>query len=506
MRRGQSAVWIRTFETLRLKELPAIENARSLFWSPDSRSIGYFADGKIRTVNVESGVHAVACDAPADGASWGPGDLILYGGTTGIRACGRESPVTIVEGAQTAHRSPWLLPAGRHFVYLVMTGSSSELRIGSVDGGGRTAVVGPSDSNAVYSEGHLLFVRSGVLVAQPFDPATLTTRGEAFRITEEAVPLPVVTRRASVSASNVGTIGFGTRGDVSTLLTWFNRAGMSMGTVGVPAVNFNLDLSPDEQRLALSRRMVITQATDIWVLDLARGGQAMRVTDNAAFEFDPIWSRDGRTLVFNSNRNGSFDLYRRPADVIGADERLVKHEAGVTTPVWSPTRDLLLYSVGDASVNADIWMLPIGTGEKPSPFLATPFSESEPAFSPDGRWVAYMSNASGRNEVYVRAFAGETTQVPVSLEGGRAPRWRGDGREIFFVATDRSMMAARVDTTAGIRIADPVRLFGNDLVSTDGHPYVVTKDGQRFLFGVRQGSEAGAGVSILTNWLAATRR
>jgi Tol biopolymer transport system component len=507
MTRGHSAIWIRTFETLRLTELPGSANARSLFWSPDSRSIGFFADGKIKTINVASGVHAVACDPPGDGgAAWGPDGLILYGGPTGIRACGRESPMTVIEGAETGHRSPWFLPDGRHFIYLAVTASSAELRVGSIDGQGSPAVVGPSDSNAVYSDGHLLFVRSGVLLAQPFDTATLATRGDAFRIAEGTVGVPVATRRARLSASNVGTIGFAVLDDRPALLTWFNRAGVSTGTVGAPTVFLNLDLSPDGQRLALSRRITISEPTDIWVLDLARGGQARRVTDHPGFEFDPIWSRDGRTLVFNSDRNGSFDFYRRPADSSGADELLVSHKSGLTTPAWSPRRDLLLYSVGAGTVNADIWMLSLDAGGKPSPFLATSFSESQPAFSPDGRWVTYTSNASGRDEVYVRAFEGDTTQLPVSLEGGSAPRWSGDGREIFFLAADRSMMAARVDTTTGIRIANPVRLFDTEIVLSDGHPYVVSNDGQRFLFGVRQGPPARIGASILTNWLAATRR
>jgi eukaryotic-like serine/threonine-protein kinase len=257
----------------------------------------------------------------------------------------------------------------------------------------------------------------------------------------------------------------------------------------------------------VSRRSgsTMTFSSDIWVLDLARGGQPQRITDDPAAEFDPIWSRDGRTLVFNSNRAGPFALYRRPADGSGIDERIAAHDVGLTTPDWSPVADVLLYTVDSDGGRPDIWMLPIGSGATPSPFLAAAYREHQPAFSPDGRWVAYTSSVSGRDEVYVRAFTGDTRQFAVSLEGGSAPRWRGDGREIFFLAPDRSMMAAPVETT-GMRIDPPVRLFGTQLDLTNGHPYVVTSDGQRFLFGVPEGAASVSGVSIVTNWLAAVRR
>ena len=504
----RSGVWIRTLDTLELTELADTENAQRLFWSPDSRSIGYIAEGEIRTINVESGLRAVACRAAADReAAWGAGNLIIHGGQSGIQACGRDVPLTVLADGEVAHRAPWFLPDGRHFLYVVKSPTTAELRVASVDAGSPPVVIGPTDSNAIYSQDHILFVRSSVLLAQPFDASTRTTRGEPFRVTDDPIGVTTVTARALITASNRGTIGFSGEQSRRSTLTWFDRRGVQAGTVGPPESSYNLALSPDGQRLALSRRSRSTLAfsSDIWVLDLARGGQAQRITDDPAAEFDPIWSRDGRTLLFNSNRAGPYALYRRPADGSGADELVVSHDVGLTTPDWSPVADVLLYTVGNDGGRPDIWMLPIGGGQKPSPFLATAHAEHQPAFSPDGRWVAYTSNLSGRNEVYVRAFTGDARQIAVSLEGGSAPRWRGDGREIFFLAADRSMMAAPVDTT-NMRIGEPVRLFGTQLILTDGHPYVVTSDGQRFLLGVLEGPTADSGVSILTNWLAAVRR
>jgi Tol biopolymer transport system component len=506
---NRRSVWIRSLDTLDLREVPNTANARDLFWSPDSRSIGYFVDGEIKTVNIVSALATVACKAPAGGnGAWGRDDVIIHGGTSGIVACGRESPVTRITAGEIGHVSPFFLPDGRHFVYLAVTSTSGELRVASIDDGVRRAVIGPSDSGAVYSEGHLLFVRSGILLARPFDAMTLTTRGEPFRVTEDPIPVRLLTRRTPISSSSVGTISFAARASTESMLTWFDRKGVPLGTVGAAAYNFNLGLSPDGQLLAVSRQSRTTThfGSDIWILDLARGGHAVRLTDDPGSEFDPVWSPDGRSILFNSNRAGPLALYRRAADGSGADELVVSREVSLTTPDWSPVEDVLLYSADAEAGKGDIEKLPLGPGATASDFLATPFSEREPAFSPDGRWVAYTTNMSGRDEVYIRAFAGDPRQIPVSLDGGTAARWRGDGREIFFLAPDRSMMAARLDTRAGMRIGTPLRLFGTEVSPTDGHPYVVSKDGQRFLMGVPREAAPDSGVSILTNWLAAVRR
>ncbi|HEX5213875.1 MAG TPA: protein kinase [Vicinamibacterales bacterium] len=496
-RGGQDSLWIRDLAALDLRELTGTTGATWPFWSPDGQSLGFFADGKIKTINLATGVRAVACDAPsAVAASWGP-EMIIYGDAAGVRVCGSDRMLTTTGGKET-HRSPAFLPDGKHFLYLAYSATVSELRIGSTAvPGGASTVIGPSDSQGVYSRGHLLFPRNGSLLAQPFDTATLSTRGAPFRVVDEYIPVTVGSRRAPLAASDTGVLAIGPRDDRPKQLTWVDRRGNSVSTVGPPSMWDNLNLDPDEKQLVASRRLAPTENTNIWVLNLVSGALTP-LTNDPASEYDPAFSSDGRLVAFNSNRSGTFDLYQRPADGSGADELLVK-DTNANTPEYLANDSAILFTTG----SGDLAKVTLAGEHKTSTWFGTPAEEHQPAISPDGQWIAFESTASKRREIVVRAASGGPL-LTVSIDGGAAPRWRHDMRELFFVDPEGWMMSARVDATKGMRVATPERLFRTTIAQADGHPYVVSKDGQRFLYPIRP-SSTDFRLSIITNWPALPR-
>ena len=503
--RDPSSIWIRDLANPVPRELPSTLGASGLFWTADGKSIGFYADKRLQTIDLTSGVQSVVCDLeqPTQVAV-APGGAILYGDAKGIGVCGEKRFATTTAGQEVAHRSPAFLPDGEHFVYLAHAPATAELRIGSLKAGGSTAVIGPSDSQAVYSSGHLLFTRSGALLALPFDVQTLTAKGEPFRVGEDFLGVLVATRRSSLTASRNGIIAFAARDDRPSQLTWVNRKGTPVGTVGKPGSWANFNLSPTEDRLAVSQRTLSSRTSDIWIIDLQNGAE-LRLTTDPAAEYDPVFSPDGRWVVFNSHRLGTFDLYRRRADGSGADELLLRLPGGLTTPVWFPNEDRILVTANLNLGNADLLTLPFAAGAKETVFLATPVTEAQPAFSPDGKWLAYESHVSARREIVLRAVAAGGSPTAVSLAGGQAPRWRADGGEIYFIAPGGMMMAARIGFDAGVpRVDKPEELFRTNITLADGHPYVVTKDG-RFLLSIREGGSVATGVWVISNWPAAPR-
>jgi len=294
-------------------------------------------------------------------------------------------------------------------------------------------------------------------------------------------------------------------------LTWIDRAGTTLGTAGEAGYYSNLDLDATDRRLAVSR---FTEPSgmpwnvDVWTIDLTRAGTATRLTFHPAREFDPVWSPDGSQVAFNSSRlGGRYSLFRRPSSGVGDDELLVKSETGIAAPSWSPDGRLLIYDDQRPDTKRDLWMLPLSGARTPVPFLKTPFNESSGAISPDGRWIAYESDSSGRSEVYVRPFPESDRVYPVSRDGGHAPRWRGDGRELFFLALDGTMMAAGLASTKDFRATVPEPLFQSGLKSmANNHPYAVTKDGTRFLIPMTSRPHGAEPLTAILDWPATLRK
>jgi serine/threonine protein kinase/Tol biopolymer transport system component len=509
--KGSPMLWVRPLAALTARQLPGTEAAAYPFWSPDSRSVAFFADGKLMKIQLSGGSPVPLCVAPAGrGGTWNDDNTIIFApsGTAGLQkvasAGGTPVPVTTPDKGEVGHRWPWFLPDNRHFLYVsALAGGglpTGTLLVGSLDSSERVTL-GPSDSNGMYASGHLLFVRGTTLMAQPFDPERLKTTREPFPIAEPVVGS--ITLKGPFSVSGSGTLGYQTGLTMTSQLTWFDRTGKSQGAVGVPGGYVNLALSPDERRIAVSQ--VALGTINIWILDLARAAAPFRLTVDAGNDFDPVWSPDGAHVVFTSSRTGTSALYRRAADGSGQDELVWKPERGVAAPDWSRDGRFLAYAS-----SGDVWVLPLGSstveGGKPIAFLQTSFTETHPAFSPDGRWLAYSSNESGQAEIYVQSFPAGGSKSRISMGGGVQPRWRGDGREIFFLAPDGTMMAARLDTATGFNAMVPRPLFQTNITSRqNNHPYVVTRDGQRFLIPVSDQSAASQ-MTVVLNWLAGVQK
>jgi Tol biopolymer transport system component len=504
------AIWIRPLGELEARAIPGTEGAVDLFWSADSQSIGFLADGYIRHVKVATGVAAVACQTDTfRGGTWSHDNTIVFSARTeGLRRCDSSTPITTVASPEVEHAWPVFLPDGRHIVYLAVAPGSTELRVVSLDGTA-TTTIGPADSNAVFAAGHLIYTLGDRLVAQAFDASALRTTGDPFPLAD-GLPGSVSGRRKGLfSASSGGVLVYRLLNDrIPDQLTWIDRHGRPIGKVGEPGVFVNLNLSPTGRQLAVSRLTGSPPNVDIWLIDFERANQFTRLTDHAGAEHDPAWSPDGRTLIFNSNRQGAYALFQKPADPGAAEENLVSggSTGWMTTPEWSGPAKAIFYSLQSSPPSRDIWLLPVEGERKPRAFLATRFDERDPAPSPDGRFVAYESDASGRREIYVRPYPAGEPAVPVSVAGGVAPRWRGDGREIVFVSLDGMMMGAAIDTSAGVRVAPPRELFPVTLGTTDGHPYAVSSDGQRFVIPVRETSARPAPLTVTTDFVAGAVR
>jgi Tol biopolymer transport system component len=507
--RRTSTIWVRPLGALSARSLPGTDGATLPFWSPDGRQIGFHAAGKMMKVDVAGGPPVALCDAAGvfGGGTWSRDNVIVFMSTIAgslhkvDAAGGISSAVIPLSKGEESQRWPSFLPDGRHVLYLSVGESGRELRVASLDST-ETASLGQSDSNGLYGSGHLLFTRGSTLMARPFDPGTRQMTGDPFPLAEG---VSVSALRASLSLSATGVLGFWRGGELPiSRLTWTDRSGKTVGLVGEPAAYTNLSLSPDGRRVAVALTAGAGTQTnrDIWVIDLAREDTASRLTFDAGQEGDPIWSPDGSQIVFNSSRSGTWNSgFRRSADGSGEDVPLVTMERLFDSPDWSHDGRSIVFTGALKGEPPDLWMLPLAGDRKPTRFVQSPFIEDSPAFSPDDRWVAYNSDASGRFEVYVRSVLGPGGQFQISRNGGWAPKWRGDGREIFFLALDGTMMAADITLGQAVQAGVPRALFPTPLLkTTDRHTYAVARDGTRFLMRVPDQQQVSVPITLVLNW------
>jgi eukaryotic-like serine/threonine-protein kinase len=508
---GRSQIWIRSIDVTSARPLPGTENADYPFWSPDSRSIAFFAAGKLRKVDASGGPALTLCDAPAArGGAWSRDGVIVFAPTVPSAlyrvssSGGTAAPLTELDLAngEISHRDPMFLPDARHFLFFVQgTEGKQGIYLGSLDSKDRPLLLAGTSSGAYAPPGYLLFVREGTLMAQRFDTENFRLTGEASPVADTVGFYNASTGTFSVSENGVLAHSLGNTAD-QRQLAWFDRSGKLIERIGSAAPIFDVALSTDRKRAAVQ-----WGNNDMWVVDLVRGGIASRLTFDPTVEDWPVWSPDGQVL-FNSTMGGAGDLYSKASSGAGEEVLVLKSAAPKRPTDWSHDGRFIVYDSDDPKTRADIWVLPLFGEKKPEPILRTPFSEQHGRLSPDGKWIAYISDESGRPEVYVQSFPPSGGKWQVSTNGGFTPRWRGDGRELYYLTLERTIMAVDVNPTEPafeVQQAKPLFVAPVDVVSAAaGNRFDVTADGQRFLINapVENTTSASLGIVVVINWTA----
>jgi Tol biopolymer transport system component len=508
---GRNVLWIHAFDGQADAAVASTTGASYPFWSPDSRSVGFFADGKLKRVDVGSGSIQTICDAPDNrGGAWGPDDDIVVAPITGdvlyrvSAQGGPKTPVTRMDRSrnETAHRWPVFLPDGRHFLFLVSRNPEiTEIDIGSLDGTRINAVV-ESPFHAVYGSGYLLFAREGVLFAQPFDATRLIVTGRPVIAAPRVIGNQQYHGAFDVSAS--GMLVYQPMSPTISRPVWVDRRGAPIETVGSADDYIDVELSPDGRKIAFARTDPKYGVPNVWIRDLT-SGQETRMTSSHSYESSPLWSPDGSRLIFRSAMTGLSDLFIK--DVAGGRaEPLLLTDRNKVDTSWSPDGRFVLFHAAFAGKGRDIWMLPLDGPRTPRPFLDSPFNELAARVSPDGHYVAYLSDESGAQQLYVTTFPQPGAAWQVSSDGAFQPRWGRGGRELYFISPTRTMMSAAVRVTGQtIAVDKPAPLFQAAVPNLENAyrtDYTVSADGERFLI-VTLDQNAISSLTVTTSWIRA---
>ncbi|HMA18106.1 MAG TPA: protein kinase, partial [Thermoanaerobaculia bacterium] len=511
----RSLLWVRDLDSLDPYVIPGTEEASFPFWSPDGKRLGFFSYGSLRVVEASPSAPPPTSVAPVTegrGGSWGLDDTILFapGGPgpsgTPLRkvssAGGTVSDATISRGSES-HRWPSFLPDGRHFLYQVRFGAPGKNAIfaGSLDSKDRREVLAV-DTDAEYGAGYLFFRRNDRLVASPFDLERLQIRGDPVELVNGIEYFPP----SSKSLFSVGgdVLAYSSRSDARLArLAWFDRGGHEVGQVGQPGIYTGPRISPDGRKVAVSLIEQLAVAPDIWVFDAALG-TSVRSTEKPGPDLNPLFSPDGARIFFAGGRGGTWGIFETPTSGTGDPKLLLDSpQSTVPTDISSDGR-FLLYRELSSDRRGDLKVLPMtGADRHPFTFLASPFDEDSATISPDDRWVAFVSEESGRKEVYVATFPQPTRRYRVSTQGGTQPRWSRNGRELYFVTRSRTLMAAPVDSgSSDVPVGQAHPLFDvpmhRQFSSNVPYRYDVAPDG-RFLIAIRTSEEPPA-LNLVTNW------
>ena len=510
-----SQLWVRPTTAPAWREVAGTEDARFPFWSPDNQSIGFFAKGQLKTVKLDGAPPVVVCDCNVQGnfvsGSWNQEGVILFSGLPGplrkIRSNGG-SPTPVTSSRDSTHVWPWFLPDGDHFLYIERS-DPFVLRVGSLSSA-NDVVLGPFESHVTYAKGHLLFVRKGWLMAQPFDTRTRHFTGDAMVVADHSNDS--ARPRGDFSASPAGVLARLAPSE-GRRLTWVNRTGATVGTIGPPGEYSQLSLSRDGRNLAVS---MVTKAPgeeanfDIWHFDLERAGTPTRLTHDPDESTGPTFSPDGTQIAFVSSMIGRpYSLFTRR--ITSAENVPVLTGSGSPlggfAPDWSEDGRWLIFSAGTLATGADLWKLALTGDRTPSVFLRTRFSEMRAALAPDGHWIAFESDQSGESEIYVRPFPEGDGEIKISNGGGRSVAWRRDGRELFFLALDGTMMAVAKTSVGSFRAGTQKPLFQTDLNwFGENNSYAVASEG-RFLLTVPVNASGNPRpIEVVLNWTAKLRQ
>jgi len=515
---GTSQLWIRPLDSASAQRLPGTDGGAFPFWSPDGLWVAFFADGKLKKVDTRGGSPIALAEVSASsgyGGAWSAKGEIVYAPAAFIplrkvsQDGGETKPAVDYTGGSGF---PWFLPDGEHFLFAAWAGSGRVIiRVGSLSSTNTTAI-GEADSNATYAAGRLLYIRGTSLMAQPFDLSSLRMSGEAEPVAEGVERFLDLVTVGAFTASNSGLLAYQTGpADARKQLTWFDRTGKRISTLGDPRAFFNIELSPNGRTLAASAPDALGNF-DLWLYDVA-SGLPTRFTSDPGGEFYGIWSPDGRNVILNTTRKGHYDLFRGLATSAGTEEALYTNDMDKVPTSWSPDGKFVLYFTGGGPRN-ELFVLPLTPDRAREPLmprrlLNTGFNEMFGQFSPDGRWVVYSSDLSGQSEIYVTPFSRPSEKHRISPNGGGRPRWRRDGKELYYVALDGKLMAAdtRISET-NVEAGPPHALLTITGYSpfAAGYPYEISSDGQRILTSTPVGDAAVQPVTLVQNFTGALKK
>jgi serine/threonine protein kinase len=522
--KGKVLLYLRPLTSLRARPLPETDDAIYPFWSPDSRQIAFFAAGKLRKINADGGPPQDICDSVSGrGGTWSKDGIIVFTPSSSQNlfsvpaAGGTPQPASKldVDKGENSHRWPWFLPDGKHFLYWSRTsrqGESPLLYIGEL-GSLKATLLTKSQTMAQYASGRLLFLRDQTLMAQPFNPGRMELSGEPQPIAEH-IAVNGSSIRAMFSASETGTLVYQS-GEASTGwdLVWWGRNGKQLETAAQASRYIGPSLSPDGTRLAVTIFVGNQGIADVWAFDLSRATRTRLTFSSSAAAYanlgGAIWTPDSKDIFYTSISKGVFQIYAKPTDGSGSERLVLESADAAAYPrSVSPDSRYLIYErrLNQNETGDHIWALPLsrdgrsGDG-KPFPIVQDAFDERAPTVSPDGKWLAYQSNESGRPEIYITVFPAGGAKWQVSSNGGITPKWRRDGRELFFLDALDNIVAVDVNASSNaVKLGAPHILFKAVGIQRDFGPYDVTADGKKFLINSGNLKEGTEPLTLVRNW------
>jgi len=511
-------IWLRPTDSIEGRLVPGTEGAQGFpFWSPDSRSLGFQASGKLKRIDLVDGTVRELADLPSDvrgfDGTWNrDGTIVYFQGGSGLyqiaSSGGKPKPVPGYEQRNDGvDRWPRFLPDGRSFIFLNTSADQarSEVYVGSIDKPERKFLF-EADSNAIYSpspdgnSGYILFARGGSLLAQGFEPTSQQLIGEPFRVADRI--RINFNSRAFFSVSGNGNLVFdpSTENEDARQVIWYDRAGKALEPIGQPGPIINIELSPDERFIAIARRPIGSTLNELVIFDTLRGTTS-RLGTSPGETPQAIWSPDSKFVVWNDFSDGKFRLVKKLASGVGELEVLLESPVRVFPSSWSPDGRAVLYNLLDNVDKRDICVLPLDGERKPYVFIKSPMEDRDPFFSPDGKYIVYTSGESGKDEIYVQPFPASADKWLVSTNGGFSPRWSQKGNELVYVQPDGKVMSVSVKAGGTFEAGVPQVLFDVILARAPrGDDYIVSKDGQRLMFISRGTDGSLPPIHVILNW------
>jgi Tol biopolymer transport system component len=507
----RGGIWLRDLDQAQARLLPGTEGAEYPFWSPDSRWLGFYADGKLYKIDTRGGLAVALCEArDGRGGAWNKDGVILfqqrYSQALSRISAGGGTPTLVTQldpsRFDVAHRWPRFLPGGKKFLFYVVSTTNptssehSGIYVGSLDSDETTLIV-HGESRGAYAAGHMVYRRASALMARPFDVDTLQFTGDELPLAGDIPGGAISWGGAYFGVAGKDLLLYLNGADATnTDLTWYDRSGNKTGTLGPSAGQLDVRLSHDGTRAVVA---VGREAGDLWIHDLTRDVRT-RFTFDPADDGQAQWSPDDRFIIFKSSRKSNGELYIRDTSGGSDEELLVETNQHVTLTDWSRDGRHIFYSSLSPETDWDLWVYSMEDKEA-RPLLVKEYDQNLARLSPNGRWVAYSSNESGRTEIYVQAFPDPGGRWMVSSGGGDDPIWSADGEELFFLTYDNMLMAVKVGIEPGFTVDMPAHLFPVNVRGTAGGSYDVSADGRRFLVNnLVKPTTSSLGVTVVTNW------